>query len=292
MADKLPELRKLLLDKKYAEARDLMSDIPTKQAECYLPLGFLHINYQDISGLYYDYKRKLSLDTAVMDISYGRKCSSLLPNYSSFERKLFISKPHDVFVMKITSKVSNNICMRLTLDSDVNHSVSVDGDSILMEGQAPTHMEPVWNQGKDSVEYDENKKSVKFNMLLKVIVRDGDLSSVGNGLRIMRAKEVIILINAQTSFVSFDKEPTKTMNCLEKIEKAVNDGFDVLLSEHIKDYQDLYNRSSISLTNENKDDIPTDIRLSNFKKDSKSDIGMAELLFNFGKYLLIDFSLG
>ena len=245
--EKLSEARELLFDGKYAEARDMLRTFHSAQAEAYMPLGFLHINYQDISGLYYNYKRTLSLDTAVMEVKYGRKCSSLTNSYSSFERQMFISKPHDVFVLRIKSMTPRKICMRLSFDSDVMHSVkTVGNDMLFMEGQAPTHMEPVWNQWFDNtVVYDEKHKSVKFNMLMKVQSSDGFVDAISDGIRIMGASDVTVFVNAQTSFISFDEDPVKPMNCEAKINAAIADGYEKILQTHIKDYQSLYNRSSI-----------------------------------------------
>ncbi len=290
--EKLSEVRELLFDGKYAEARNMLRTFHSAQAEAYMPLGFLHINYQDISGKYYNYKRTLSLDTAVIDISYGRKCSSLTQSYSAFERKMFISKPHGVFVLKIKSMTPRKICMRLTFDSDVKHSVKAIGnDMLFMEGQAPTHMEPVWNQWEENtVRYEDKHKSVRFNMLLKVEHKDGFVDAISNGLRIMGGSEVTIYINAQTSFISFDQDPIKEMNCEEKINAALADGYDKVLKEHIKDYQSLYNRSSISITDIDSSDIPTDKRLENFRRNPDTDPGLPELMFNFGKYLFISSS--
>jgi alpha-L-fucosidase 2 len=288
----LNEVRNLLFDEKHTEAKGLLRTLFTQQAQAYMPLAFLRICYQDVSGKYFDYKRTLSLDTAVMDISYSRKCSSLTQNYTSFERTMFISKPHDVFVLRITSKLPRKICMRLTLDSDVMHSVkSIGSDSLLMEGQAPTHMEPMWNQQENStVVYDENHKSVKFNMMMKAQTKEGSVDTISNGIRIMGASEVTIYINAQTSFVSFNEDPIKEMNCAQVIKRAIDDGFEKVKSDHIADYQALYNRSCIKIDNSNEGDVATDKRLEKFRQNPSSDIGMGELLFNFGKYLFISSS--
>ena len=182
--------------------------------------------------------------------------------------------------------------MRLTFDSDVMHSVKTIGsDTMLMEGQAPTHMEPMWNQWRENtVRYSKKQKSVKFNMMMKAIVCDGSVDAIGNGIRIMGANEVTIYINAQTSFISFDKDPVGKMDCLSKINAAISDGYEKVLEKHIEDYQSLFYRSSISISDVDRDDVPTDRRIEDFRNNPESDPALPELMFNFGKYLLISAS--
>jgi alpha-L-fucosidase 2 len=61
------------------------------------------------------------------------------------------------------------------------------------------------------------------------------------------------------------------------------------LDEHVQEYQNYFQRVSIDLGNSGTQDLPTDQRLERVKK-GKSDPGLAELYFNYGRYLLISSS--
>lgn len=65
-----------------------------------------------------------------------------------------------------------------------------------------------------------------------------------------------------------------------------NKPYTQLKSDHTKKYRQLFDRSTLSLTGETKDNVPTDERLAAFAKDAKDNY-LPVLYFQYGRYLLI-----
>ena len=76
--------------------------------------------------------------------------------------------------------------------------------------------------------------------------------------------------------------------CRELINKAQAAGWSKILKAHKQYMNSMIDRATIDLGGENKDDIPTDIRLRNPENDN----GLVEKYFMFGRYLLISSSRG
>ncbi|MDX1700668.1 MAG: hypothetical protein R3250_08630, partial [Melioribacteraceae bacterium] len=62
-----------------------------------------------------------------------------------------------------------------------------------------------------------------------------------------------------------------------------------LYSRHIHDYKQYYNRVNLKLSEGIKDTIPTDLRVENYKTN-QNDPKLIELIFQYGRYLLISSS--
>ncbi|WP_289055968.1 glycoside hydrolase family 95 protein [Carboxylicivirga marina] len=70
---------------------------------------------------------------------------------------------------------------------------------------------------------------------------------------------------------------------LKRIEQL---SYDELYAEHQNDYKVLYDRVVFELGDNNKDSLPTNIRLTEYAAGS-TDLGLEELYFQFGRYMLI-----
>ena len=68
--------------------------------------------------------------------------------------------------------------------------------------------------------------------------------------------------------------------------KKARKSFRELTEAHKKEYQDYFNRVRFDITGELPDTIPTDKRLQLFK-ETKTDPHLVELIFQYGRYLLI-----
>ncbi|NMA94944.1 MAG: glycoside hydrolase family 95 protein, partial [Clostridiales bacterium] len=104
-------------------------------------------------------------------------------------------------------------------------------------------------------------------------------------IQIQNANEVILLITATTDY--FSEDPAN--ECEIRIERAIRKGYDRLRSSHIQDYRELFRRVEIDLYSDDKDSLPTDVRLEKLK-DGEKDLGLVELFFQYGRYLLISSS--
>jgi len=122
---------------------------------------------------------------------------------------------------------------------------------------------------------------------------DGDNGTI----EVKAADSVVILIAAQTSYQLkssvFTELPENKFKgnddphnaVLQYIDFATKKGYAALLHNHQRDYQSLFNRVNLNLTNV-VPKIPTDSLLHNYQK-GKADLYLDELLFQYGRYLLI-----
>lgn len=113
-----------------------------------------------------------------------------------------------------------------------------------------------------------NKTGLSYAVLVKTI-REND--------------NFIIYITAATDFVSGAKPECVCRDTLDRAQKA---GYDAIYGAHILYFKPIMDRVSFSLC-EKADDVPTDERLHR-----KADKLLAELYFNFGRYLLLSSSRG
>ena len=111
----------------------------------------------------------------------------------------------------------------------------------------------------------------KFTVLIRYERKDGDL---------------YVYLTAATAYKT-DLDPKAV--CRETLDRAVAAGYDELLKETKEYFSSMLNRVEIKFPQSgSKDDIPTDIRIAN----PEDDLGLVELYFNFGRYLLVGSSRG
>ena len=287
----LAEVKRLVLNGKAYDAQMYAKEhVLGRDSECYLPIGFLNIRNLETGGKCEDYQRTLSLDKAEMTVSYGRKSSYFKERCPLYERKAFLSYPHHVFVMKIKSSMKS-IRLNFSLESDLKVQTEVQDNTIYMRGKAPTHMVNM-DRKAPYMFYEEGEKSIAFEMAVRILSQEGDLSVVNNSLMLEDSDEVVILATADTSFVDFQSEPDKELDCKSVLDRAERAGFEHMYQEHVKDYQSLFNRVTLEFFGEDQpkaeknEALPINKRLENIRNDA-NDIDMTELLFHYGRYLMI-----
>ena len=98
--------------------------------------------------------------------------------------------------------------------------------------------------------------------------------------------DLYIYLTAATGYKT-DLDPTDT--CRKTLDKAMKVGYGELLRDTEEYFSSMLGRVKIKFPKaENKTDIPTDKRISN----PEDDLGLVELYFNYGRYLLIGSSRG
>ena len=111
----------------------------------------------------------------------------------------------------------------------------------------------------------------KFTVLIRYEVVDNDL---------------YIYITAATGYKT-DLDPTTV--CRETLDKAIKVGYEVLLNDTKEYFSSMLERAEISFAKaEDKSETPTNERILS----PEGDLGLIELYFNFGRYLLISSSRG
>ena len=228
-----------------------------------------------------DYKRVLSLDSALAVVQYNR-------NGVEFERKCFVSYPANVLVMK--------------------YSASKTGMQNLTFSYAPN---PVSEGTLIHASYDQllwkgklDNNGMEYTVRIKAVSKGGHYTLEENAIKIVGADEVCFYITADTDYkINFDPDfndpktyvgvnPEETTK--KWIKDAVAKGYDELFKEHYADYSALFNRVELDI-NPNApttlefpgvNNLPTPKRLESYRK-GKPDYKLERLYFQFGRYLLI-----
>ena len=276
------KIRQLLFDGKYKEATELTmqtqvcvgagsghgngADVPFG---CFQTLGDIRIDLGKKSG-YENYYRELDLEEAIVRVNYTQ-------NEVNFKREIFSSYPDQVMVARFTADKPGQISFTCSMDRPERFKTYSAYDQLIMTGALP--------DGKGG-------ENLKYMARLKALCKKGNVTYKENKLIVENADEVILFLSASTDYV-LDYPIYKGRDYVsitnENIEKAIARPYKDLLKDHIDEYRKYFSRVSLDLTNEDIVSVPTDQRIKNFKK-SQSDPHLVELIFQYGRYLLISSS--
>lgn len=278
----LPEIRQLLLVGRNAEAEALVNANFTckgpgsggGQYGCYQVLGNLHLTFLggDTNLPVKNYRRELSLDEAVARVQFSR-------GGVAFAREMFVSKPDEVMVLRLSANRAKQISFEVRLDRPERFTTVAEGKAgLLMTGQL--------DNGVDG-------EGLRYAARVRVVNKGGSVSAAGATLRVSAADEVVLLITAGTDYQGFAGRQTEDPQALslQEVERAARESFKSLRKAHIADYQSYFQRVSLKLGPRTPGlaDKPIPERIRAFKVGS-DDLALAALYFNFGRYLLISSS--
>lgn len=280
----LPEIRKLLLEEKNLEAQELIDKHmlgPWNQN--YMPLADILLEWPgdgNVSG----YRRELDLNRGVVTITYTQ-------NGVNYKRELFASYPDQALVMNISADKENAVEFIAGLGSQINNQTKVEGDQIVINGQAPWHTDPNYT-GVHPPVYKEGK-GMRFEGRLLVKQVGGTISAQDDKLHVKDAASATITFVAATSFNSFDKDPAvngrdEKAICKKYLSSLETKIYPDLYKAHLADYSSLFGRVSIDLGESPESNLPINQRIKNYKPSM--DPALTALYFQFGRYLLISAS--
>lgn len=274
-AKSLPEIQRLMFEGKNDSAemvaRQTMLGIPPK-IQPYQSLGDLFIEQIDTpkDTVFSNYRRWLSLDSAMVVTQFAQ-------NEVHYRREVFASHPANIIVVKIACDSSNGLNLRVRLTREK--------DALTMASSAfPNCIEM-----KGRVDCKDDKtgmpKGMRFVSYVKAISKSGKILVDKDGVMTVKgATELILYIAAATSYTGND--PDKT--CAQFITKSAKLPVAKLFREHLVDYQSLYNRVKLNLSADSDPyELPQDARLNRVKEKDYEDPYLSELLFQYGRYLLI-----
>ncbi|MBB4804516.1 alpha-L-fucosidase 2 [Flavobacterium nitrogenifigens] len=285
-------IREALSKEDFEKAYKLTKNMQGPYSESFMPLGDLILK-QDFNGLKPDsYNRSLDIQTGLA-----------LTNFSvggvNYKREIFASAPAQCIVIKLSADQSKKLSISLDAASLLKNEKTIQNQSLVLKGKAPSHSDPNYiDYNKEPIVYEDATgcRGMRFELIIKPIVKDGEITSEGNKLVIKNASEILLFVSAATSFNGFNKCPDSEGKDEHKlaeapIKKVTSKNYDSLLKEHIADFQNFFKRVSFKLNEKESDksNIPTDLRLEKYAKGEK-DSGLEALFFQYGRYLLISSS--
>ncbi len=276
--------RELSLSGKNLEARNYIAkNIPGGDCEWYLQLGKLIIT-SNVHQCAKKYRRELDISTAVAKTVYTA-------NDTVYEREAFISYPDKVLVYTMKSEGKKKLDFNVMLNCELRHEVTTAGDTYILKGIAPTHIDTPPKSEPQLSYRDGDERGIEFACTFK-IVTDGQIKANKKHLTVSDAAYANIFLTAEDSFEAWDKPLTQSEKdylsiCLDRLNSAASQSIDELKTRHIADHKSFYDRVSIDLGNSKKDSTPTNRRLHEFLYNKNNDNDLYCLLFNYGRYLTI-----
>lgn len=252
---------------------------------------FLEFDHYD----YTNYKRSLNLNDGILYVDYESEGVQ-------YSREYLANYPSNVIAIRLTanenSKISCTVsamipyqCSSNTVSNSGKTTIPLTkyataeakGNTITLAGNVPDF-------------------SLNYEGQVKVINEGGEIFANNNNgtneIRIVNANSAIVLIATGTNYELSDKiflaeekskklDPSKTPH--KQVTKLIADaselGYKRLKASHLQDYQNIFSRVNLEIAPA-VTQVPTKTLVDNYKKDP-TDTYLEELIFHFGRYLLI-----
>ena len=274
----LENIRELLFNGKNSGADKLFVEkfSRKKVVRSHQTLGNLVIDFdhKNISN----YRRELNISNATLTVSY-KSDGNLITE------KVFVSHPHRAIIIEFESQAEEGLNgkVRLNRPEDFGYptvTTKTNEDNLLLMQGEVTQRNAIFDSKPSPI-----LEGVKFETCLKINNNGGEILRGKDYLELKNVKKATFYLVSNSSFYHED------FSGQNKIDLTAIHGVDIeiLKEEHIRDYQNLYSRVKLKLSDISIDTIPTDDRIKLIKKD-EVDIELEALLFQYGRYLLISSS--
>ncbi len=263
----IPELRKLLFDKKYIEAQALSKEKvkAIQNGMSYQPAGDVYLQFAGHENVT-NYYRDLDLENATSTTSYS-------VGGVSFTRTTIASFTDNVIVMQCKANKANQLTFKVLLNSvQKNHAVSVKNGMLTLTGMPGIA--------------DKLAPKIEFEAGVKLVSKGGKITYSDTSINVESATEATLYISIATNFKNYhDVSENPHAKALAYLDKGMKKDFSSLLTDHVAFYKKYFDRVKLDLGASGTNDMPTDERLKNF--NTRFDPQFISLYFQFGRYLMI-----
>ncbi len=257
---------------------------------------FIDLGHDKAGG----YRRELDITRAVHTVSYTH-------GGKGYTRETFVSAPAGVVIMHLTADAPQAYSGTISLTDAHDAEITVQGNRITATGDTAKHQTYNNKNWKNPIVL--NKESQVL------VLHQGGSLEAGEGLvRFQGCDSITIFLGAGTDYVNKRSEGWTGDHPHRRITSAIDaasaKGYNVLLEEHVRDYQSLYNRLGLQLgePETDKQSRATSVRMTAYRGDSpgpgtktkyeaeevggtgEADVGLEELMFQYSRYLLISCS--
>jgi alpha-L-fucosidase 2 len=281
--DVLPKVRELIAQEKYEEADRLSKEMMGPFTQSYLPFGDLHL-MMDHGNVCRNYRRTLDLSNGIATVDYSI-------GGVQYSREMFASYPDQAIVVRLQSSKAGQLSFRAKLDSPLRCASSSESGHYILSGHAPEYVSPSYHHIEDPVRYGdpENTQALMFQGRLAVVHEGGMMQADAGGLHVIGATSATLYFSAATTFdpgigaSNSDRDLGRIT--IDAIRAVSGKRYEEIRNRHVDDHNQLFGRVDLFLGESRApSDMPTDRRIAEF---GSSDPGLVELLFHYGRYLLI-----
>jgi alpha-L-fucosidase 2 len=236
-----------------------------------------------------NYKRSLNLNDAILYVYYEQ-------DGVKYSREYWASYPENIIAVRLSSSEKEGISF--TLSAEIPYLRSVN-ETNTKTGQTWAENDLITLSG--NIAY----FNLNYEAQIKVINDGGELIAENDNqnaqIRVVNANSVVLLITTGTNYelsqhIFLEETKNKKLDgnvfphekVSKRINTAVDMGYDAIKESHLKDYQGLFSRVAVNLSPD-VPAVPTRVLLENYKQ-GPSNPYLEELIFHFGRFLLISSS--
>lgn len=277
----LEQIRQLLFDGKYREATALTNrtQVCTGKGSgggngasvpfgCFQTLGDLWIDFADKSA-YENYRRELNLSDATVTVCYRQ-------SGVNYKREAFVSFPDQVMVVRLSADAAGKLTFTCRMNRPERYRTYTEEGQLVMAGALSD------GKGGDGLHYMAR---------LKAVNRGGEIVCSDSTLTVKKADEVVLLLSASTDYqLSYPHYRGRdyVARTQSALQQAGRKDYNQLYTAHRDEYAAYFNRAHFRLAG-TVDTLATDVLVQNARQ-GKPDARLYELMFQFGRYLLISSS--
>ena len=269
----LQEVRELIFQGREQEAHAIIDQYFFKgpHGMRFLPMGSVKLSFDyGISEPLQptNYQRDLSLGNALNTTTYQ-------VGGVNYQRTVFASQADPVIVVRLQADKPRTLSFNIAYDSQLEtsrcvsqHQLSATVQNVEQEG-IPGHL------------------TAECRILAEA---DGEIVDGAESITVVNATTATLYIIAATNFVNYQDISGDPKQKNDQKTAALKDKtYTQLLSDHIRRYQEQYNRVSLKIASQDSSSsLPTDKRLVAFADSHDPD--MVSLMMQYGRYLLISSS--
>lgn len=233
----------------------------------YQPVGDLIVDFN--APVQSGFVRQISLDKGLVESSSSR-------NDNSIRSSAFCSYPDQVMVIRYESQKRKKLDLRFSFATQRKQDI-------------------VELNNQELSLYSRLQNGMECRALVKVAHEGGQLTADKKGLHLKDADNCTLLIYMATNYEMNAAKGFRGISAKERLKqqltKTTTCSYEKLLKTHLADYQSLYQRQELNIANpaDHNGLLPTPKRLAAYR-ESHSDNGLEELVFRFGRYLMIQTS--
>ncbi|MGA2496572.1 MAG: glycoside hydrolase family 95 protein [Tepidisphaeraceae bacterium] len=193
----------------------------------------------------------------------------------NYRREFFCSQPDQIMGIRLTADKPGGYTGSIALEDSHNAKSAAGKDILTVAGELPNGM--------------------KYEYRLIVINDGGTLAAANGTIGFKECNGLTLLLAAGTDYAMDYQKKWRGENPHDRLTKSLDAAsakpFDALKAAHVKDYQSLFNRVVLDLGSTPADlaAVPTDKRKAVYAEKG-GDPDIEELMFQFGRYLLISSS--
>lgn len=217
-----------------------------------------------------NYIRTLDLTTATGTVSYTT-------GGVEYTRQYIASNPAQVIAVRYAASQGGKLNLTVSLTPGVSGTMTYSNGEGYFSGKLDV---------------------VSYNSRFKVVNTGGSLSSKSSGITVSGADEVVIYLagvtdfdNTKSTYVSGATAEDLANTVSSRLNEAAQKGWASVYSEHVADYQGLFDRMSLNFANAASQSKTTDALIENHSSESDKLL-LQQLYFAYGRYLAIASSRG